>query len=104
VNRKKSLIAVALVATAVVAGCASQDPGSVSAEDRGSSAVEGCRAHGGVVAFEDEVVICRDNTVPHGRDRGSTAVDACRGHRGVSAFDDDVVICRDQTFQKAKGG
>jgi hypothetical protein len=26
-------------------------------------AVEACRGHGGVVAFDDDIVICRDHTV-----------------------------------------
>jgi hypothetical protein len=106
-SKKLVMIAVALLlAGASVGGCDSgaEDPGERSTEERGSSAVEACRAHGGVIAFEDDVVICRDQTVPRRRDRGSSAVTACRGHGGVSAFDDDVVICGDQTFHEAEGG
>jgi hypothetical protein len=105
-SRKKLIpIAVGLLAATASAGCASdEDPGARSAEDRGSTAVEACRAHGGAIAFEDDVVICRDQTVPRRQERGMSAVEACRGHGGVSAFDDDVVICGDQTFHEAEGG
>jgi outer membrane murein-binding lipoprotein Lpp len=97
---KRQLIAIvsAVVSFATFAGCASDEPSS--REDRASSAVQECRGHGGVGAFEDDVVICRDQTT--NEDRGARAVAACRGHGGVVAFDDDIVFCRDQTFQEAE--
>ena len=104
-RRRLAWIAVAVVAITAVGGCASdEDPASAGAEGRGSTAVEACRAHGGVIAFEDDVVICRNQTVPDGEDRGTRAVEACRRRGGVSAFDDDVVICQDQSFHEAEGG
>jgi hypothetical protein len=104
-TEKRAWIAVAAVAVTAASGCASdQDPGSGTPEDRGSTAVEDCRSHGGVIAFEDDVVICRNQTVPNGEDRGEDAVDECRGRGGVSAFDDDVVICQDQSFHEVEGG
>jgi hypothetical protein len=97
---KGQLIAMvgAVLCLATFAGCDSDEPSS--GEDRASSAVEACRGHGGVGAFEDDVVICRDQTA--NEERGSRAVEACRGHGGVVAFDDDIVFCRDQTFQEAE--
>ena len=59
-------------------------------------------AHGGVAAFDDDAVICGDQTASD--DRGSRAVAACRDHEGVSAFDDDLVICGDGTFHRVEGG
>ena len=47
---------IALSATGLVA-CGEGEP-----EDRGAAAVAICRDHGGVIAFDDEVVICRDQT------------------------------------------
>jgi hypothetical protein len=87
-----------LLLIATFAGCGSDE--SSSPEDRASSAIRECRGHGGVAAFEDDVVICRDQTT--NESRGSRAVEACRGHGGVAAFDDDIVFCRDQTNQEAK--
>jgi hypothetical protein len=54
------------------------------------------------VAFDDEAVICEDQT--SNSDRAARAVDACRKHDGVAAFDDDIVICRDQTTHAAQEG
>jgi hypothetical protein len=100
VNKKHLIpMVIALLAVAIVAGCAGDDSPS-SFEDRGVSAVAECRDHGGVGAFDDDIVICRDQTA--NEDRGSRAVEACRGHGGVVAFDDDIAICRDQTFQEAE--
>jgi hypothetical protein len=48
----------ALAATGV-AGCG-EEPSS--AEERGRRAVQMCSGHGGVVAFEDDLAICRDQT------------------------------------------
>jgi hypothetical protein len=94
---------VALLAIAIVTGCND----SQSAE-RGSAAAELCRGHGGIVAIEDEIVICRDQMVQiadggsDSDERGSDVVRLCREHGGVGAFDDDIVICRDQTVQQAE--
>jgi hypothetical protein len=91
----------ALVAATALAGCG----GSESSSDRAgrvSRVIEACNGHGGVVAFDDEAVICADQT--SNSDRASRAVDACREHDGVTAFDDDIVICRDQTSHEAEGG
>jgi hypothetical protein len=93
--------AAALLVVLTVAGCASTDSESERRE-RGSSALETCRGHGGVVGFDDDAVICADQTFSE--ERGSSAVRACRGRGGVTAFDDDIVICRDQTFHEAAGG
>jgi hypothetical protein len=49
--------AVALLCAAALAGCGQSD-----ADTRGATAVGQCRAHGGVVALEDEIVVCRDQT------------------------------------------
>ena len=56
----KHLTAVALtvISAAGVAGCGSTS----EADDRGASVIGVCRGHGGVVALEDEIVICRDQT------------------------------------------
>jgi hypothetical protein len=94
-------IALALVAGAALAACASDGSSSDRAE-RGAEAVAACREHGGVTAFDDDAIVCRDQTFLE--ERGSNAVAACRGHGGVSAFDDDIVICGDQTFHHAAGG
>jgi hypothetical protein len=97
-KRKLTAMVSALLSLAGFAGCASDETSSRG--DRAASAVEECRGHGGVGAFEDDVVICRDQTA--NEDRGSRAVEACRGHGGVVAFDDDIAICRDQTSQEAE--
>jgi len=93
-------IAVALGATALV-GCGASQSSSDRA-GRVSRVIEACNAHGGVVAFDDEAVICDDQT--SNGERASRAVDACRDHGGVAAFDDDIVICRDQTTHEAVEG
>jgi hypothetical protein len=93
--------AIAVLAAAALTGCG-EDGSSSDRETRSVNAVNECRGHGGVSAFDDDVVICTDQT--SNRERGSRAVDACRGHGGVSAFDDDIVICRDQSFHEAKEG
>jgi hypothetical protein len=33
-----------------------------SVEERGARAVDACREHDGVSAFDDDIVICRDQT------------------------------------------
>jgi hypothetical protein len=93
--------AAALLVLVTVAGCGSTESSSERRE-RGSAALEKCRGHGGVVGFDDDAVICADQTFSE--ERGSSAVRACRGRGGVTAFDDDIVICRDQTFHEAEGG
>jgi hypothetical protein len=56
-------IAVAVLAIAIGAGC---DEGETEAEERGAAAVELCRGHGGVAALDDDIVVCRDQTVHRG--------------------------------------
>jgi hypothetical protein len=90
-----------LVVLLASAGCGSGEA-SEERTDRGSRAVAECREHGGVAGFDDDVVICADQT--SGNERGMKAIEACRGRGGVSAFDDDIVICRDGTFHEAEGG
>ena len=99
--RAKVRIALAVLAAGALTACASQESSQDRAE-RGARAVEICRGHGGVAAFDDDAVICRDQTSSD--DRGMRAVEACRRHNGVSAFDDDLVICEDETFHRAEGG
>jgi hypothetical protein len=55
----KEMSAIALAAASLVgfAACGDSEP-----DDRGAVAVGLCREHGGVIAFDDEVVICRDQT------------------------------------------
>ncbi len=55
----RQIIVVPLVAITAIgpAACGSSEP-----EDRGAAAVALCHGHGGVVAFDDEVVICRDQS------------------------------------------
>jgi hypothetical protein len=88
-------ILVALLAAVAIGGCGSGEPAPDLAE-RASDAIEACRDHDGVTAFDDDAVICGDGTARE--QRGSDAVDACRGRGGVSAFDDDIVICGDESF------
>jgi hypothetical protein len=96
-------VVVLAAATLAVAGAVGCGEGvSEDREERSTSAVNECRGHGGVGAFDDDVVICVDQTSTS--ERGTRAVEACQGHGGVSAFDDDIVICRDQSFHEAKEG
>jgi hypothetical protein len=96
-------VVVATVALAFAGGAGCGEDGSSSdREERSTRAVEECRGHGGVTAFDDDVVICLDQTAND--ERGTRAVEACRGHGGVGAFDDDIVICRDQSFHEAEEG
>ena len=94
-------IVVAVLAATTTSGCAEGDSSSERA-NRANSVLEACRGHDGVVAFDDDAVICGDETAQG--ERGTGAVEACRGHRGVSAFDDDIVICGDGTFHHVEGG
>jgi hypothetical protein len=96
--RQLVLPVAAALAVAGAAGCGSEG-GTRDREERSRQAVNQCRGHGGVSAFDDDVVICVDQTSTS--ERGERAVEACRGNGGVSAFDDDIVICRDQSFQEA---
>ena len=57
--KPKSWAAV-LLATLAAAGVAAC--GESGSDNRGATAVGLCRDHGGVVALEDEIVICRDQT------------------------------------------
>jgi hypothetical protein len=53
-------------------------------EERDARAVEACRGHGGVAAFDDDIAICRDQTFQEvGRgDRAQTAVAAAGAGTG----------------------
>jgi hypothetical protein len=95
-----ALGALALVAS-LTAACGGD--GNVSdRSERSARTIEMCREHGGVAAFDDDSVICADQTFDD--ERGRHAVEPCRGHDGVAAFDDDIVICGDQTSHEAEGG
>jgi hypothetical protein len=101
--RMRQLVAAAaaVLALAGTVGCGGEGA-SRDREERSTQAVEECRGHGGVGAFDDNVVICVDQTSTS--ERGERAAEECRGHGGVSAFDDDIVICRDQSFHEAEEG
>jgi hypothetical protein len=99
--RQLVLPVAAALALASAAGCGAEGA-SQDREERSMQAVNECRGHAGVSAFDDDVVICVDQT--SSSERGRRAVEACRGHGGVSAFDDDIVICRDQSFHEAAEG
>ena len=101
VSKPLSLGAVALAASLAVA-CGGSNSSSSDRAERSTRTIDACRDHGGVAAFDDDSVICDDQTFTD--DRGRNAVEACRDRDGVSAFDDDIVICRDQTFHEAEGG
>jgi hypothetical protein len=98
-------LAIAILAATFGAGC---DQASSESESRGVAAVELCRGHGGVTAFDDDIAICGDHSVQHEADseaaeeRGQAAVELCRGEGGVAAFDDDVVICGDQSVHQGE--
>jgi hypothetical protein len=55
--QRLGVVILAALAAAGVAGC-----GESGSDNRGATAVGLCRDHGGVVALEDEIVICRDQT------------------------------------------
>jgi hypothetical protein len=55
--------AVAVLAIAGAAGCGQEN---TEAEERGDRAVELCQGHGGVSALDDDIVICRDESVQVG--------------------------------------
>jgi hypothetical protein len=61
---KKGVLSIAVALTALGAGgCAESDS---KAEERGSIAVELCEGHGGVAALDDDIVVCRDQSVHQG--------------------------------------
>ena len=99
-HRSRIAVITALL-LATLTGCGAQES-SADRRDRASSAIETCRDHEGVAAFDDDAVICADGS--YAEERGKGAVAACSGHDGVSAFDDDIVICRDGTFHFVEGG
>lgn len=91
------MVVAALCAAALV-GC-----GDSGSDERGATAIGLCVGHGGVAALEDDIVICRDQTVRDDtEDRAAKAVSVCRDHGGVVAVEDEIVICRDQTFQEVQ--
>jgi hypothetical protein len=90
----------ALLAATVLVGCGSSE--SSDRAERVSRILEACDGHGGVAAFDDDAVICVDQTASG--ERASRAVEACRDHDGVAAFDDDIVICGDETSHQVEGG
>ena len=98
----KPLSLAAVLAASLAAACGGSDTSTSDRAERSTTAIDACREHGGVTAFDDDAVICDDQTFTD--ERGRRAVEACREHDGVSAFDDDIVICRDQTFHEAEGG
>lgn len=61
----KGVLAAAGAILAMVGGVACDEGGS-HAEERGATAVELCRGHGGVAALDDDIVICRDQTIERG--------------------------------------
>jgi len=98
-HRIAQLLCIAVLGGAIaLVGCG-DSAGSSDRAGRVSQVTEACDGHGGVAAFEDDAVICEDQT--SNNPRASRAVDACREHGGVAAFDDDIVICRDQTIREA---
>jgi hypothetical protein len=97
---KLGRLAAVLGATAVAA-CGSSDSSS-DRDERVGRVIEACSGHEGVAAFDDEEVVCGDQTSRG--ERASEAVAACEDHEGVTAFDDDIVICRDETSHQVEGG
>jgi hypothetical protein len=56
--RKLAAVSLALASMAGLGACGDSEP----TDTRGDVAVGLCREHGGVIAFDDEIVICRDQT------------------------------------------
>jgi hypothetical protein len=100
--RKPCSIAAVALAASLAAACGGSDPNASDRVQRSARTIESCREHGGVAAFDDDAVICDDQTTFE--ERGQRAVEACRDRGGVTAFDDDIVICGDQTSHEAVGG
>jgi hypothetical protein len=98
-SRKSRPATAAVVAVLVIAGCGDAAP---TRAERGGVVVDACRDNGGVAAFDDESVICSDQTAND--ERAASAVEACREREGVTAFDDDIAICGDQSVQPVEGG
>ena len=96
----RSISAGVVVGMLVFAGCGSESVSSRA--QRSAAVVDACRDNGGVAAFDDDTVICADQT--SNDERGTQAVEACRRRDGVHAFDDDIVICGDQSVHAVEGG
>jgi hypothetical protein len=90
----------AVLGALLLAGCGGDSVSSRA--QRSANVIDACRDNGGVAAFDDDTVICADQTTND--QRGAEAVDACRRRDGVSAFDDDIVICGDQSVHAVAGG
>ena len=102
-RRRRSIsssVVAALIVGLVIAGCGSDSVSSRA--ERSAGVVDACRDNGGVAAFDDDSVICADQTANDLR--GREAAGACRRRDGVAAFDDDIVICGDQSVQTVEGG
>lgn len=63
--KRNGLISLALASLAVASGVGCDESDS-QAEERGKAAIELCRGHGGVAALDDDIVICRDQSVHEG--------------------------------------
>ena len=59
--RQLLLPVAATLAVAGAAGCGTEG-GTQDREERSTRAVNQCRGHGGVSAFDDDIVICRDQS------------------------------------------
>lgn len=57
---------IAIVTAMAIAGAIGCDEADTEAEERGAKAVELCRGHGGVAALDDDIVVCRDQSVHRG--------------------------------------
>lgn len=55
--KQMTAIALATISGMGLTACGSSEP-----EDRGLDAVALCRGHGGVIAFDDDIVICRNQS------------------------------------------
>jgi hypothetical protein len=104
VKSRRSILAgaaaAAIVGAFAIAGCGGDS--ATSRAQRSATIVDACRDNGGVAAFDDDTVICVDQT--SNDPRGARAVDACRQRDGVTAFDDDIVICGDESVHAVEGG
>lgn len=91
-----------LALSAIVAATALGACGTPDRDARVDRVIAACEAHDGVAAFDDEAVICGDQTAVG--ERATRAVAVCRSRDGVTAFDDDIVICGDETSHQVRGG